>query len=1734
MEHQSSDPGVAARLLAAGGAIAGWDVGFVLRAFEAEYDATGYDGEQRGSSGLSRSLWRSFLALVFQSGHAHVKPFISTHRTAQDPEIRMAPRSLCRWRWPKPVQGHAHRWQKIAYQRACAGAIIWAGLAGVTVFVSLERGQNVSRKNATAAEVIPADAVLQVAEGVEQPDEEEESGISLPTDRLKQRQFDRASRLIEDRRWSDAATLLDEILGADRDFFFRPTSQQRTWKSMKADASRLVGSLPQPGREAYELQFRARADRLLQQAIAAGDAAGVVAVARRWFHTPAGQFATLIAAIDAIESNQPLTAAAWLDRLSSVAAQAEPFEPTLSLMRAIAWWRAGDRLTAVNILEKARAVNAGTVRIGGKDLAFSFSSGGAAAWLTTVAGEPPAALGRKGSEWWLNRGDASRNGISNASRPLLVPRYRVPLTRHPQEATLLEKRRKDFADRDAPLLPAGTPLAVDGFILVHTPMGLLAIDFETGKRIWLQTGSASSSFADEFAEGGNAAGDGTDAGQPSSLQSVFDDATSGTMSSDGRLVFAVESDPAVMNPTELSAANGVLFQGVPNKASDSKRGNVLSAYDIEAKGVLRWRLPQANQTEKKQSESNVSQSWYMGAPLLIGDQLFVLVEEKKEIRLDVLESTAGSLVWSQPLVELDEARSIHNVESRPRRVAGLSPSFADGVLVCPTGEGAVVAVDLATRTLLWAYNYPLSQLQNRPNGMAVGNVRFQGQGRLIINGQSVNASGPSALGWRDSAVILSGGCVVLTPQESDALHCLDLHTGDQKWKIPRKDRLSVAGVHNGDVILVGRKSVESLALANAQSGWDVPLALKDASPSGRGILTASRLFLPLDTPEVVEIDLANGRIVGRSAARGGAVPGNLLAYRGEVVSQGVDSLDVFHQAVPLESQIDTALKQRFEKDQGKDSWATLWQGQLDLDRGAVARGLQRVREAHAAEPTRIPAEVVSEAILFGMQRDFAAAVPAWRESLESRGALPIAGLPIAKLMLRAAVDGFLRLDDLPEAWRACRQLLSMASQVPLGDLPLVEDSSDTRLSVGELRWMQGRLSDIVARATPPLREEIDAFGAKEVASTQVIVDPAVRLVQLGRLFEQFKRHASGRLAGQKLVDDLAQLVAVSPPGSEAARDMTVRRELLLMQLHNNNQGGSETAAETAVGNANAPDRMPGPAITEGSAANDLGAAWPVGKVEVSEHEESTAPEAGRRRMIPIPLDLESGSFVPGLRLGVESQPPSFVATDGFGRRVGEPFGLANGKNGGVFALFQPGVEAAAIGRVVIVRSGSLVTAYELSSRNGEKTRRLWTSSETSNFSAGVPMGLSRMARQRIQRNGNVPLGMRISEPDDSNASTLVQGVRALATGVPVYLNRSIQLHDPATGELLWARHRLPALSELIGDDDFLCLCPLDGQAAIVLSMVDGRIVRTCEMPRRERRLTTCGRRVVTIEPVATGTGEPHDTSGEQDYSRRIRLAIFDPVSLKRIELGEYAGDARATPVGVDRLAVVEPGGSLTLINLRAGSVTFQVQLPDMPSGCERLHVMPWQDRLLVIVGRQETQAEQEQLKNFGIAVALPQMMSPTGSEFHGLLTGSIWAVAHETGDMLWPVPATVVRHVLYRHQPSELPLLLFARQLPHNGRQSNMSVLCLDKRTGHAVYVDDEISAQPHPMFGCEMSGNPQKHSIVLACTGSDKVSGVELRFTGEPMAPRPPFQSAFKPPASGDLATEIQLWFKKIWSIPK
>jgi outer membrane protein assembly factor BamB/tetratricopeptide (TPR) repeat protein len=1645
-----------------------------------------------------------------------------------------------------------------------------------------------------AAEKVDDDA----AEAVE---EESEGGIGFPSDRLRERQLDRGRRLVADQRWSDAATLFDEILAADRDCFFREDRQQRTWQSIKSETTRLIGALDKPGREAYELQFRARADRMLEQAIVANDTAGIVAVARRWFHTPAGYRATLLAAIESLEANQPLAAAAWLDRLASVDGGV-PFEPTLSIMRAIAWLRAGDRAAADAILEQARASGRNVVRIAGKDVTVSFPAGGGLAWLTALVGEPKSRPGSHAGDWAMHRGDPARNGVTAASCPLLAPRYRVPLSRHPEESRQLDAQRRLHAEQEIAVLPAGTPLAVNGMILVRTTMGLLAVDFETGKRVWLQSGPGAAPLQ-ASAAGGDGAVDAADAEADAggSFTSVFDDATGGTMASNGRLVFVIESHPDAVSPPQAGGMNfRPAMQGMGMRmAGGWKGGNTISAYDVADRGALRWRLPARGVAGNDAALPAASAAWYLGAPLPVGEQLLVLVEEKGEIRLDVLDGDTGRLEWSQPFAEVDEERAIDNRDSHARRLAGLSPALAEGVLVCPTGAGAVVAVDLATRTLLWAHEYPQPRQAGvtvLPNGIRVARNGFGGQGMGGEGGRE------QRLGcWLDAAPILSGGRVLLTPGESQDLHCLDLRRGTTQWRLPRKDRLYVAGVVEGRVIVVGRRGVEALDLANGRPLWQRPLAADHGSPSGRGILTANRFFLPLDTPEVLEIDLADGRIVSRSSARGNAVPGNLVAYRGEVISQGGDSLDVFHQSTALESRIETALKAN-----PQDAWALLWRGQLDLDRGRIASGIAAVREAHALQPTRVPDGVVATALLFALQRDFAQAAPLWREAVALSGSPTAAVVP-----LRAAVDGFLRTGDLPQAWEAMQQLLthsdsavagstlessptadSQAATDALGingpgiDGPgidgLVVDGADSHLTLSPARWVRGRLAELFAKAQPPLRAELDAFAERASAIADAAGDATGpqasdgtardRMTRLRQFIERFGRHDRALEARRQLAELLGEAIEAGGPGDDR-RGLIVERDFVLLDLARVGKPADRDHAAALLAGIRggfAGPRGPTAGMHAAGAEED---AWPIGRVvqrrgavvRNGAMRQGDADELRfvRSRLMNIPVTGSAGSFLPGLELAFDQhQQSGIIATDGYGRPIGDPFGIKSRPDGGrLMPMFQPGGldQAAVIGRVVFIRAGASVAAFEMAGtvgagQGGSRNRPLWMLADRSD-----PTGEARavgfvmnIGGGKAARHGNIApnmaLGARVSEPrgaDESGRRTSAPDWVARCTGVALMVDRSLKVYDPLTGRLLWERQRLPAFGELIGDDDFLCICPPDGRGAVVFSMADGRIVRTLDLPASERRLLSSGRHILAVQPsdgstdrnAASGAGSSDAVGAGRSWARRVRLDRFDPLDGQRQPLGEYPGESRASTAGDGRFAVVEPSGDLSLLDIDAARVVFRTRLSDMPAGLEHLQVLPWNGSYLVLVGRAETAEEQKQLERIGVIGPLPGM---SGRDMSHLVTGSLWAVDGVSGDMLWPVPATILRHSLQEHAGSQLPVLLFARsiQAVREPDRPRLSVLCIDKRTGQAVYADDRFNGRsvtrPDMMvIGCSISGDPATHTIALAQARRD-VPDLQLEFTGAPTAPRPPYQaSATRSSAAADPLVEIEYWIKKALTIP-
>src|SRR5205823_5752282 len=69
-----------------------------------------------------------------------------------------------------------------------------------------------------------------------------------------------------------------------------------------------------------------------------------------------------------------------------------------------------------------------------------------------------------------------------------------------------------------------------------------------------------------------------------------------------------------------------------------------------------------------------------------------------------LDPSTGRVAWSQRL-----SSPLGRLPHFPlRRLAGANPSFAGGLLICPTTAGVVVACDLAARTLQWEYRYPIN------------------------------------------------------------------------------------------------------------------------------------------------------------------------------------------------------------------------------------------------------------------------------------------------------------------------------------------------------------------------------------------------------------------------------------------------------------------------------------------------------------------------------------------------------------------------------------------------------------------------------------------------------------------------------------------------------------------------------------------------------------------------------------------------------------------------------------------------------------------------------------------------------------------------------------------------------------------------------------------------------------------------------------------------------------------
>jgi outer membrane protein assembly factor BamB len=681
-----------------------------------------------------------------------------------------------------------------------------------------------------------------------------------------------AAELVESGQHVEATELLQRVLELGEDSFVQPDADKEVYRSLWREAQRIVGELPPAALETYRRQFGPEAERLLEAAIADGDPLGLVEVTRRFFHTEAGRKANYRLGAWHFDHGQFLAAALCFQRLRETG-EADALEPALTLRAAVCWHHAGQPERAEALLDEL-AERGEPVTLGGEPVPLADGPFARAKWLASIV-QRPAVLPGVAASWSGHRGGAHRNPVIAATgRPGELLWTASPTAdpfrteREIAEDEFLQKLAiEGGANLKGDNLPVRQPLVVGDMVLVRSLSGVTALDRgDAGDFLW--QGFRDADFERQLPADGELSGAAQWAGgiRTKAAHHVWHDAAFGRMSTDGERVYSIEA------PDKLPA-------GV-NSAQHVSRSNMLCAYDLlNSEGRQEWAV--GGETDVGIFEMPLAGRFFLGPPLPLGGQLYCLAQNGGEVELLVLDARTGALAWRQPLVGVSDAAGV--VESR--RQSGAVVAVADGIVVCPTTSGTFVALDLTTRSLLWAYRALPGRQPVDPNVRRLG-----GRAIIIVNGRQViqQPQAPRG-GWQDETPVIVEGRVLLTALHGDEVHCVSLLDGSLLWKQPRKEAVYLAGAADGTALLVGERSIRGVKLADGKDAWT---ELSVPTVVGTGLLADGRLWLPTER-ELIAVGAKDGKVAIRQRVPEAVSLGNLAATSDLLISQGVSEVYAF-------------------------------------------------------------------------------------------------------------------------------------------------------------------------------------------------------------------------------------------------------------------------------------------------------------------------------------------------------------------------------------------------------------------------------------------------------------------------------------------------------------------------------------------------------------------------------------------------------------------------------------------------------------------------------------------------------------------------------------------------------------------------------------------------------------------------------------------------------------------------
>ena len=1474
------------------------------------------------------------------------------------------------------------------------------------------------------------------APGEDSQSEEADEGVARArsvfgrADRSGLKWLNSARQLLRLGRYTEAARLLGSILDETTlprpdDYFLLPDERESQGefvrRSLKREARRLVGHFSPEARAAFELQYGAVARHQLRQAVETGNADALAAVLRRFYHTRAGYDAAFLLGLYHYDRHRPLAAGRLFQRLRDDCAEVDRYEPALSLLMAACWSRAGMPERAREAIEALQRRRPGlAVQIAGRRAPLVDGQDGAWGWLEAVSDQGvPGGGGSRG--WLMFRGGPERNTGAETGGPVLSLRWRVPTTDHPFVESLLERLRHEDLERDRTVIAGLHPIVVDDMVLMRSVQTLQAVDVVTGKRIW--EAPLDDSLDPVFRSAQHSLIEGRQPWEQALRARVWADATYGTLSSDGERVFTIEGLPVQMG-RRLPRTIPVPIRR--RAAGATAPWNRLAAYDVRT-GQQVWEAG----GEPGEAGGPLAGAFFLGPPLPLMGSLYGIMERDGEIRLVVLEAATGNLLWQQRLADAEVA-----LFSEPlRQLMGVSPSYsaAHGMLICPTSNRSVVAVDLATRSLVWGYTYRRASEQSLINPF-LPVFRFQDP--------------RAGERWFDSSAMVAGDCVLVAPADSDQLHCIELAEGRLRWRLPRGEALYVACVHQGNVVLVEERLVRAVRLDRTTAegqpapGWEgrtIPLPV-GVRPSGFGCRGGQLYYLPLSSAQVMAIDLNQGRVHHWATSREGCVPGNLVAYKDKIISQRATALEAFWELGALKHQVQSRLAANRE-----DPGAWQLRGQMLWDEGQLDEAVacfQRAVEFGGGAEAR---ELLRQALFDGLEHQFAA-YEARGDQIESLLDTPDQRATFLRLMAAGleeagrygeAIDRYIELVDL--------------------DAPALEmvDLSRAR-SVRRDRLVRVRLAGLRKKIPEQECQRLDELIRARRQEAEASPDGA----QLERLWEWFAGQPAMEGAAFRLAEKLEQagqwvraemVLRRAAPGEEhPQRPAALARLAALLRSAGRLDDAAwcyrelrERFADVPCVEGKTPSAMLDGLDEEDPLRQALagGPAWPTGAVNV----EVIAPQGAvpssysRQR-----LEFSSGRtpFYRDIDFALNRQHGLLVAMDGYGRKLWQ-LPLGESDESARLRIVAGLLRLSAQDHLLLVTMNGKLMAVDPSAEGPEgQPRVLWTRQLGNE-------GLPDWSAQ-IRVLGNVPAGaVRVFMGGDVFMPALPAPQAVSAELICLTRFRHLIAVDPYDGQTVWVRHDMKPGSELFGDAQYVFVVPPQEDAAVVLAAEDGRMLGRRPLPLE--RLATTGRCVLAWE----------------EDNQRQRLVLYDPWGEKRLwSSGWFSPGAQVEIVDGLNAAVLEPGdGHFSLFDIRNGRRIIDAKL-DEAQWAPDFSVLPVAGGYLFIGHLESPQPDPT------------RSVQPIGGVPSELIRRAAILAFDTQGRQLWPAPLVIRDQCLPRSQPRRLPVLVFActyRHSTQSGRtRFGTALLCVDRRSGRVLF--EEHFGWRNSAFA--LVGDPEKKTV--------------------------------------------------------